>query len=173
ADRGGDRRREGRHADRRVRRSHARSRAIGLGGREEPERQEQQRRGGPRHLMNPVHPGDPGATRKCPHCRETILETAMVCPQCRHHLRYGASTDAPSAPALTPLLIEGNIRHPPDAEPWEYTVVVIIRDDLGVEIARKLIGVGAITANEQRSFTLSGEAVPTKGKPPAKGGTRH
>jgi uncharacterized protein YbaR (Trm112 family) len=123
--------------------------------------------------MNPVHPGDPGATRKCPHCRETILESAMVCPACRHHLRYGASTEGPSAaPALTPLLIEGNIRHPPDAEPWEYTVVVIIRDNLGVEIARKLIGVGAITANEQRSFTLSVEAVP-KGRPPGKGGTRH
>ena len=50
--------------------------------------------------MNPVHPGDPGATRKCPHCRETILESAMVCPACRHHLRYGASTDAPAS-ALT------------------------------------------------------------------------
>jgi hypothetical protein len=60
----------------------------------------------------------------------------MVCPSCRHHLRYGASADAPSAPALTPLLIEGNIQHPPDAKPWEYTVVVSIRDDLGVEIAQ-------------------------------------
>jgi hypothetical protein len=88
-------------------------------------------------------------------------------------LRYGASADAPPAPALTPLSIEGSIRHPADAEPWEYTVVVLIRDDLGVEIARKLIGVGAINANEQRSFTLSVEAVPTKGRPPGKGGTRH
>ena len=93
--------------------------------------------------MNPVRPGDPGATRTCPHCRETILESAMVCPACRHYLHYGANTDAPSVAVLTPLLIEGNIRHPPNAEPWEYTVVVAIRDDLGVEIARKLIGVGA------------------------------
>jgi hypothetical protein len=97
----------------------------------------------------------------------------MVCPACRHYLHYGASADAPTAPVLTPLLIEGNIRHPPGAEPWEYTVVVSIRDDLGVEIARKLIGVGAITANEQRSFTLSVEAVPIKEKLPGKGGTRH
>ena len=123
--------------------------------------------------MNPVRPGDPGATRTCPHCRETILESAKVCPACRHYLHYGANTDAPSVAVLTPLLIEGNIRHPPNAEPWEYTVVVSIRDDLGVEIARKLIGVGAITANEQRSFTLSVEAAPIKEKLPGKGGTRH
>jgi hypothetical protein len=123
--------------------------------------------------MNPARPGDPGATRACPHCRETILESAMVCPACRHHLRYGASADAPPAPALTPLSIEGSIRHPADSEPWEYTVVVTIRDDLGVEIARKLIGVGAIDSSEQRSFTLSVEAVPTKRKTPVKGGTRH
>jgi hypothetical protein len=97
----------------------------------------------------------------------------MVCPACRHHLRYGASAEAPPAPALTPLSIEGNIRHPPDAEPWEYTVVVSIRDDLGVEIARKLIDVGAITANEQRSFTLTVEAAPTRVKQSGKGGTRH
>ena len=122
--------------------------------------------------MNPVRPGEPGATRACPHCRETILESAMVCPACRHYLRYGASPEAPSAPAHTPLLIEGNIRHPPDAEPWEYTVVVSIKNDRGVEIARKLIGVGAMNANETRTFTLSVEAVTAKSKVPGKVGAR-
>lgn len=122
--------------------------------------------------MSPVRPGDPGATRKCPHCRETVLESAMICPACRHYLRYGSSTDAPPAPAVTPLSIEGSIRHPADGDPWEYTVVVSIRDNLGVEIARKLINVGALDSSEQRSFTLSVEAVPVK-KKPGKGGTRH
>ena len=67
-------------------------------------------------------------------------------------------------PALTPLCIEGSIRHPPGGEAWEYTVVVSIRNDRGVEIARKLIGVGAMNPNEQRTFTLSVEAVSAKSK---------
>jgi hypothetical protein len=123
--------------------------------------------------MSGVRPGSPGATRECPHCRETILESAAVCPACRHYLRYDAVADAPHAPALTPLRIEGSIRHPADGDPWEYTVVVAICNDRGKEIARKLIGVGAMNPNEQRTFTLSVEAVSTKAKGPAKVGTRH
>jgi hypothetical protein len=108
-----------------------------------------------------ARPGVAGATRQCPHCRETILESAVVCPQCKHHLRYGAiaAADAAAEPALTPLRIEGSIRHPADGEAWEYTVVVTIRNDRGEEIARKLVGVGALNPNEQRSLTLSVEAV--------------
>jgi hypothetical protein len=89
-------------------------------------------------------------------------------------VRFNADADAPPrAPALTPLRIEGSIRHPTDGEPWEYTVVVLIRNDRGEEIARKLIGVGAMNPNEQRTFTLSVEAVPANAKSPGKGGTGH
>jgi hypothetical protein len=109
--------------------------------------------------MNGARTGSAGATRECPHCRETILESAAVCPACRHYLRFDAVVETPQEPALTPLRIDGSIRHPADGEPWEYTVVVSIRDDRGKEIARKLVGVGAMHANEQRSFTLSVEAV--------------
>ena len=124
--------------------------------------------------MSSVRPGSPGATRECPHCRETILESAGVCPACRHYLRFDAGANAFQAPpALTPLRIEGSIRHPADGEPWEYTVVVSIRNDRGDEIARKLIGVGAMNPNEQRTFTLSVEAVLAKAKGAGKGGTRH
>ena len=123
--------------------------------------------------MSSVRAGSPGATRECPHCRETILERAAVCPACRHYLRYDAGADAPQTPALTPLRIEGSIRHPPDGEPWEYTVVVSICNDRGEEIAHKLVGVGAMSPNEQRTFTLSVEAVPSKVKDPGKSGTRH
>jgi len=123
--------------------------------------------------VSSVRPGNPGATRACPHCRETILESAAVCPQCRHYLRFDAAVEAPLAPVLTPLCIEGSIRHPADGEPWEYTVVVSIRNDRGEEIAHKLIGVGAMNPNEQRTFTLSVEAVSAKAKGPAKGGMRH
>jgi hypothetical protein len=123
--------------------------------------------------MSSVRPGSPGATRECPHCRETILESAGVCPACRHYLRFDHGAEEPQAPAVTPLRIEGSIRHPADGEPWEYTVVVSIRNDNGQEIAHKLIGVGAMNPNEQRIFTLSVEAVSAKTKAPAKSGTRH
>ena len=123
--------------------------------------------------MSNVRPGSPGATRECPHCRETILESASVCPACRHHLRFGASVEAPPEPALTPLRIEGSIRHPADGEAWEYTVVVSIRNDRDEEIARKLIGVGAMNPNEQRTFTLSVEASSATAKGHGAGGARH
>lgn len=123
--------------------------------------------------MSAARPGTLGATRACPHCREIILESASVCPACRHYLRVDAGAGAPAAPAITPLRIEGGIRHPGDAEPWEYTVVVTIRNDRGEEISRKLIGVGALEANEQCTFALTVEAVTAKGKRPGKGGTRH
>ena len=123
--------------------------------------------------MSSVRPGSAGATRERPHCRETILESAAVCPACRHYLRHGAGSDAAPEPALTPLRIEGSIRHPADGEPWEYTVVVSIRNDRGVEIGRKLVGVGAMNPNEERTFTLSVEAVSARAKGPAKGGTGH
>ena len=123
--------------------------------------------------MTTARPGGPGATRACPHCRETVLESAVVCPVCRHYLRIGAATDPTETPALTPLRIEGSIRHPADGEPWEYTVVVSIFNDRGEEIARKLIGVGAMNPNEQRTFTLSVEAVSTKARFPGKVGTPH
>jgi hypothetical protein len=123
--------------------------------------------------VSSAHSGSPGATRECPHCRETILESAAACPACRHYLRFGASADAAKVPALTPLRIEGSIRHPADGEPWEYTVVVSIHNDRGEEIARKLVGVGAMNPDEQRTFTMSVEAVSAKAKGPGKGGMRH
>jgi len=122
--------------------------------------------------MSSVRPGDAGATRACPHCREIILESAVVCPACRHYLRFGAVQEAAPEPVVTPLRIEGSIRHPVDGEAWEYTVVVSIRNDRDEEIAHKLIGVGAMNPNEQRTFTLTVEAVSAKAKA-GKGGTRH
>src|SRR6516162_11751005 len=123
--------------------------------------------------MTSVNPGAPGATRHCPHCREKILESAAVCPACGHYLRYGARAESSPEPAVRPLRIEGCIRHPADGEPWEYTVVVSIWNDRGEEIAHKLVGVGAMNPNEQRTFTLSVEAVSAKPKPSGRGGVRH
>ena len=118
--------------------------------------------------MNIARPGTPGATRECPHCRETVLESAAVCPACRHHLRFDSQGSALAAESVKPLQIEGNFNHPEDGGTWEYSVIVAIRDQAGREIARKLVGVGAMAPGEQRGFSLSVEMTPAKGKPGGK-----
>lgn len=118
--------------------------------------------------MSTPRPGTAGATRTCPHCKTTILESASICPACRGHLRFDEAAIAAqrAAEVITPLRVQGTVRHPPDGGPWEYTVVVSIKNDRGDEIARHVVGVGAMQVNEERSFTLAVEAVPrndTKG----------
>lgn len=105
-----------------------------------------------------ARPGSVGATRECPHCRETILASAAVCPACRHHVRFDeAANVALPADSVSALRVEGSIQHPDGSAPSEYTVVLSIQDERGEELVRKLIGVGALAAGEQRSFTLSVE----------------
>jgi len=60
-------------------------------------------------------------------------------------------------PSFLPLRVEGTIRHPSVGEPWEYSVVLSIRNDRGDEIARQVVGVGALQPLEQRTFTLAVE----------------
>ncbi len=111
--------------------------------------------------MTASRAGTPGATRTCPHCRETILESAAVCPACRHHLRFEPRTvdSAPLPETQTPLRVEGSIRNPTPGGAWEYSMVLTIRNERGEEIARRLVGVGAMQPDEQRTFTLSVEMV--------------
>ena len=107
--------------------------------------------------MTPVRQGAPGATRICPHCRQTILESASVCPACRHHLR-SLPGEKPVAPeSLSALRVEGTIQHPRDGEPWEYSIIVSVRDEAGSEVARHVAGVGVMRHSERRSFTLAVE----------------
>lgn len=114
--------------------------------------------------MTAVRAGGGAATRTCPHCRETILESAQVCPACKHHLRFGGPAQVSAVPGtITPLKVEGSIRNPNGGN-WEYSMVLTIRNERGEEIARKLVGVGAMQADEQRTFTLSVELAPTEGK---------
>jgi hypothetical protein len=99
-----------------------------------------------------------GATRTCPHCRAVILQSTSVCPSCRKHLRFdpGAGGDA-AVPTFSPLRVEGSIRHPKIGEAWEYAVTVSITNDRGEEVARQIVGVGAIQPGEQRKFTFAVE----------------
>ena len=110
--------------------------------------------------MTTAYPGTAGATRTCPHCRETILESAAVCPACRHKLRFSEPTSAIAVAASVPLRVEGSFRNPVGSGAWEYSMVLTIRDERGEEIARKLVGVGAMQPDEQRTFSLSVEMNP-------------
>ncbi len=115
--------------------------------------------------MTAPRAGGGAATRTCPHCRETILESAAVCPACKHHLRFGGPAQAVAAlpGTITPLKVEGSIRNPNGGN-WEYSMVLTIRNERGEEVARKLVGVGAMQANEERTFSLCVELASAEGK---------
>ena len=53
--------------------------------------------------------------------------------------------------------VEGAIRHPDNGEPWEYSVMISVRNDRGEEVTRQVVGVGALQPGEQRTFTFAVE----------------
>ena len=109
-----------------------------------------------------------GKTRICPHCKSTILESSSVCPACQHHLRFDpkAIVERRLQPAFSALRVEGGFKHPAGGEPWEYSVVVSIRNDRGEELARKVVGVGALAPNEGRTVMVSVDVFTATGPPP-------
>ena len=102
--------------------------------------------------------GTSGKTRSCPHCRATILESAAVCPACKHHLRFEARGRIATEPVgQVALKVSGQISRRTAEGPGEYSVVVVIRDAKGTELARKVIGVGGLAPGEERSVDLTVE----------------
>jgi hypothetical protein len=104
-----------------------------------------------------------GKTRVCPHCKATILESLSICPGCLHHLRFDQEAAKRQVAATSALRVEGVIQHPPLEEPWEYFVVIAVRNDRGEEVARQVVGVGALQGTEKRTFALSVEVLPPQG----------
>jgi hypothetical protein len=102
-----------------------------------------------------VAPGAPGATRSCPHCRATILESSVRCPKCQHHLRFDPGAAERANQGTSALAVEATIKHPEGEEPWEYSVLLIVRNEKGEEVSRQVMGVGALTSGDLRSFALS------------------
>jgi len=101
-----------------------------------------------------------GRTRTCPHCKATILESAAICPQCRHHLKFGAAVPAAQArQGVSAFRVEGTVQHTTGAGDLEYSVVLTIRNEKGEEVSRQVVGVGALRPAETRSFTLSVDVV--------------
>ncbi len=104
------------------------------------------------------HTATVGKTRSCPHCRATILESAAVCPACRHHLRFESRKDAQvQAVGQIALKVAGRVSRQATAGPGEYAVVVVVRDAGGAELARKVVGVGALGAGDERQVELTVE----------------
>ncbi len=115
--------------------------------------------------MIPVRSFHSGETRICPHCKDTILKSATVCPACHHYLQFEAlKVDA--SPGVCPLRIEGSIRHPEREKPCEYSVVLEVSDEGGEVISRRVMGVGTIRATEVRTFSVRVEVSP-RDKPSA------
>ena len=102
-------------------------------------------------------PVQAGATRACPHCRATILQSASVCPACKGHLRFDATPDRKVL--ASPLKIESSLPGPAPGEAWEYSVVAVVKNERGEEIARHVVGVGAMQPGENRTFSLSVDLV--------------
>jgi hypothetical protein len=105
-------------------------------------------------------PVTPGKTRTCPHCKAAILESLSICPGCMHHLRFDQEAAKRQVAATSALKVEGIIRHPPLQEPWEYFIVIAVRNDRGEEVARQVVNVGALQGTEKRTFTLSVDVLP-------------
>jgi hypothetical protein len=111
--------------------------------------------------MSAVRPGALGATRICPHCKATVLQSASICPGCQHHLRFNAGSAEPENKGIPALRVEGTISHPVREEPCEYCVVVAITNERGEKIARQVVGVGALQAGERHRYSFSVELIPT------------
>jgi len=120
--------------------------------------------------MNNALPGTAGATRVCPHCKTTILESASVCPACRGHLRYDEAALQREKTRILPLTVEGTLTPPAGDTAFEYSMVLSIRNERGEETTRQVIGVGALYPDELRTFTLQVEMTEATG---AKAKRRH
>jgi len=120
--------------------------------------------------MSIARPGTAGATRVCPHCKTTILESASVCPACRGHLRYDEAALQREKTRISPLTVEGTLAPPAGDTAFEYSMVLSIRNERGEETTRQVIGVGALYPDELRTFTLQVEMTEATG---AKARRRH
>ena len=114
-------------------------------------------------------PAAAGRTRTCPHCKATILESLTTCPGCLRHLRFDQEAAQRQVAATSALRVEGVICHPPAEDPWEYFVVLCIRNDRGEEMTRQVVSVGALQSSEKRTFTVSVDMMPQPAPPPAVG----
>ncbi|HLK71873.1 MAG TPA: hypothetical protein VKT19_07945 [Steroidobacteraceae bacterium] len=109
--------------------------------------------------MSTLRAGQPGATRLCPHCKATVLESASICPGCRHHLRFSGGLQL-AEESYTALSVDGTIAHRQSAHPCEYCIVLDISNERGEQVMRQVVGVGALQPGELRRLNLSVQMLP-------------
>ncbi len=82
-----------------------------------------------------------------------------MCPACRKHLRFEATKgeEVRAESREIALRVEGTVEHAAVDKPWEYSVLISVRDERGENIARHVVNVGAIQGGSKRSFELSVE----------------
>jgi hypothetical protein len=102
-----------------------------------------------------------GATRTCPHCKATVLQSAAICPGCQHHLRFNVANSEPQSPGHATMRLEGSIQHPGRNE-CEYCVVIAITNEQGEKIARHVVGVGALAPGERHKYSFSVDVIPAR-----------
>jgi len=105
--------------------------------------------------MSSLRSGTPGATRVCPHCKATVLETAAICPGCRHHLRFNADATQGVEEGYCALNVDGTVAHKVTTEPCEYFVVLDIRNERDEQVTRQVVGVGVLQPGEMRRLNVS------------------
>jgi hypothetical protein len=116
--------------------------------------------------MSIARAGTPGATRVCPHCKAVVLESAAVCPGCRHHLRFSSADAQLATEGYCAFNIEGTIAHKQSGEHCEYCIVLDIRNERGEQIIRQVVGVGALHPGELRRLSLVVEMLPVRASLP-------
>ena len=117
--------------------------------------------------MSVARPSTVGATRVCPHCKATVLQSANICPGCQHHLRFNTVNAEPQTKSVSAMRIEGSIHHAGRGEQCEYCVVVSISNQQGEKIARNVVGVGALQPGEKHQYSFSVELMPVRSTPKA------
>jgi hypothetical protein len=119
--------------------------------------------------MSTIRSGAPGATRVCPHCKATVLESAAICPGCRHHLRFGPGAALTAAEGkYVAFSVDGTMSHKVTGEPCEYCVVLDIRNEAGEQIARQVMNVGILQPGEVRRMNVAVEMMPVRAAEPVK-----
>lgn len=114
-------------------------------------------------MIGSARSGTAGATRTCPHCRATILESSVVCPGCRHHLRFDKDVRPGGAAATrTAWQVEGTLDAAQSDAATEFSILIVVRNERNEEVARQIVNVGALQGSERRTFTLSVETSESK-----------
>jgi len=103
-----------------------------------------------------------GDARTCPHCKASILQSAVSCPICRHVLKFNSAEleSQRLRPTTCPLLVESTLAHPEPGDPLEYQVLMEVRDEAGKLLSRQCVGVGALREGERRLVSLQVEMSP-------------